>query len=66
LENPTIPTIIKNVWISPFSGSLNYIWEVNLKEAKIALKEWVKTSFIPPQQEKQEKIEQLRKVQLQI
>jgi hypothetical protein len=54
------------VWITPFSGSPNYIWESKLKEVKLALKEWVKTSFIPPQQEKQEKIEQLRKVQLQI
>jgi hypothetical protein len=64
IENPTIPPIINNVWSTTFSGSLNYIWESNIKVVKLALKYWVKTLFIPPQQGRKEKIEKLMKFHL--
>jgi hypothetical protein len=66
LDNPAISPLVTNVWTTPFSGSPNFVWESKLKVVKHSLKEWVKNSFIPPQQEKKEKIEQLRRVQHQI
>jgi hypothetical protein len=66
LDNPTISSLVSNAWTTSFSGSPNFIWESKLKEVKYSLKEWVKNSFIPPQQEKREKIEQLRRIQQQI
>jgi hypothetical protein len=62
-ENPIIPPLIQKVWSSPFSGSPNYIWESKLKAVKTTLKDWVKASYIPPHQERQEKVELLSRIQ---
>lgn len=60
MDNPTIPTLVAQAWTTSFSGSPNFVWESKLKSVKLSLKDWVKKSYTPPHQEKQEKIEQLR------
>jgi hypothetical protein len=66
MDNPTIPTLVAQAWTTPFSGSPNFVWESKLKSIKISLKDWVKKSYTPPHQEKQEKLEQLRQIQQKI
>jgi hypothetical protein len=57
LLKPGLPSI---------SGSPNFVWESKLKVVKTTLKEWVKTSYTTPHQEKQERLEQLRQIQQKI
>jgi hypothetical protein len=56
MDNPAIPTLVAQAWTTPFSGSPNFFWESKLKSVKISLKDWVKKSYTPPHQEKQEKL----------
>jgi hypothetical protein len=63
---PLVPPLIQQAWSSPFSGSPNYIWESKLKAVKLTLKDWVKSSFTPPHQERIEKVGILSGIQQRI
>jgi hypothetical protein len=63
IDNPVTLPLIQQAWSSPFSGSPNFIWESKLKAVKNSLKDWVKSSFIPPHRERLEKEEKLASIQ---
>jgi len=61
-ENAAAKDLIQHTWQQHVEGSSGYIWERKIKNVKHALKDWVKTHYKEPENEKREakaKLEEL-------
>jgi hypothetical protein len=56
---PLVSNLVQQDWSSSISGSPNYVWKNNLKMVKQVLKEWGKSTFIPPTKERQSRLSDL-------
>jgi hypothetical protein len=63
LLNSDVHTRVKNAWSTYISRSPNFIWEIKLRVVKLALKEWEKSSFVPPHKDREDKINILASIQ---
>eukprot|EP00253_Pinus_taeda_P004132 PITA_04132 len=51
---PAVSEIVLSTWSQHVEGSPRFIWESKLKRTKQAIKEWAKTSYKEPEEEKKE------------
>jgi hypothetical protein len=66
LDSPPVPILVQQAWSSPFNGSPTFVWESKLKAVKLVLKEWDKSTFTPPNKERQSKLSELTEIQKKI
>jgi hypothetical protein len=57
---------VHSAWSSPISGSPSFVWEHKLKATKHALKSWVKNPTNTPLSHRQEIVQQLSDLQVEM
>jgi len=63
LDPPLISTLVHQAWGTSFNGSPNFVWESKLKFVNQVLKDWAKSTYIPPTQERQTRLNESANIQ---